>query len=96
MTGPTSLDIDGLAAEYTIGLGRPIRGTGIAHDTWIQEVLSPLGLPAHLQQHLSTMALLHRAERYDRATDDVEKITGQPASTVRQYIAQHPDIFNAP
>lgn len=96
LTGPTSLDIDGLAAEYTIGLGRPIRGTDIAHDTWIREVLKPLGLPAHLEQHLSTMALLHRAGRYDRATEDVEKITGQPASTVGQYIADHPDLFTAP
>ena len=40
------------------------------------------------------MALLHRAGRYDRATDDVEKITGQRASTVGQYIAHHPDLFS--
>jgi hypothetical protein len=40
------------------------------------------------------MALLHRAGRYDRATDDVEKITGQPPSTVSQYIAERPDLFS--
>jgi uncharacterized protein YbjT (DUF2867 family) len=94
LTGPASLDIDGLAAEYTLGLGRPINGTDIPHETWVQEVLKPLGLPAHLEQHLTTMALLHHAGRYDRATDDVEKITGQPASTVGHYIAQHPDLFS--
>ena len=94
LTGPASLDIDGLAAEYTLGLGRPIRGTDIPHETWVREVLKPLGLPAHLEQHLSTMALLHRAGRYDRATDDVEKITGQPPSTVSQYIAERPELFS--
>lgn len=94
LTGPVSLDIDGLAAEYALGLGRPIRGTDIPHDTWVEEVLKPLGLPAHLEQHLATMALLHRAGRYDRATDDVEKLTGQPASTVGQYIAEHPELFS--
>jgi uncharacterized protein YbjT (DUF2867 family) len=94
LTGPVSLDIDGLAAEYSLGLQRPIRGTDIPQDTWVKEVLKPLGLPEHLEQHLATMALLHRAGRYDRATDDVEKLTGQPASTVSHYIAEHPDLFS--
>jgi uncharacterized protein YbjT (DUF2867 family) len=94
LTGPTSLDVDGLAAEYTLGLGRPIGGTDIPHETWVQEVLKPLGLPSHVEQHLATMALLHRAGRYDRATDDVEKITGQRATTVGEYITDHPDLFS--
>ena len=94
LTGPTSLDIAGLAAEYARGLDRPIHGADIPHDTWVQEVVTPLRLPDHVQQHLTTMALLHRAGRYDRATNDVEKLTGQPASTVGDYIAEHPDPFS--
>ena len=94
LTGPTSLDIDGLAAEYALGLHRPIHGTDIPHDAWVEGVLKPLGLPPHLEQHLTTMALLHRAGRYDRATDDVEKLTGQRATTVGDYIAEHPDLFS--
>jgi uncharacterized protein YbjT (DUF2867 family) len=94
LTGPASLDIAGLAAEYALGLQRPIRGTDIPHDTWVQEVLKPLGLPPHLEQHLATMALLHRAGRYDRATDDVGKLTGQPPLTVGQYVAEHPALFS--
>jgi uncharacterized protein YbjT (DUF2867 family) len=94
LTGPQSLDIDGLAAQYARGLHRPITGTDIPYDTWVEEVVNPLGLPAHLQQHISTMARLHHAGRYDRATDDVEKITGQPALTVEQYIAGHPELFS--
>jgi uncharacterized protein YbjT (DUF2867 family) len=94
LTGPASLDIDGLAAEYALGLQRPIRGTDIEHETWVREVLKPLGLPSHLEQHLETMALLHHAGRYDRATDDVEKITGRPPSTVGQYIAEHPELLS--
>jgi uncharacterized protein YbjT (DUF2867 family) len=94
LTGPASLDIDGLAADCALGLRRPMHGTDIAHETWVEEVLKPLGLPSHLEQHLATMALLHRAGRYDRATDDVEKITGQPPSTVGQYIAEHTEMFS--
>jgi hypothetical protein len=40
------------------------------------------------------MALLHRAGRYDRATNEVEKITGQRATTVGEYIAEHPELFS--
>jgi uncharacterized protein YbjT (DUF2867 family) len=94
LTGPESLDIDGLAAQYADGLQRPITGTDVAHDVWVDQVLTPLSLPAHLQQHLATMALLHRAGRYDRATDDVEKITGRPALTVAQYITENPQLFS--
>jgi len=93
LTGPVSLDVDGLAAEYGLGLQRPITGNDIPHDDWFENVLKPLGLPEHVQQHLSTMALLHRAGRYDRATDDVEKLTGQTATTVGTYVAEHPDLF---
>lgn len=94
LTGPASMDIDGLATEYTLGLHRPIRGTDIAHEAWVEEVLEPLGLPAHVEQHIATMARLHRAGRYDRATDDVEEITGQPPATVGRYIAEHPELFS--
>ncbi len=66
----------------------------LVHDTWVEEVLKPLGLPAHLQQHMATMARLHRAGRYDRATDDVETVTGQPALTVEQYISENPQLFS--
>ncbi|MDT5347941.1 MAG: hypothetical protein QOH91_1228 [Mycobacterium sp.] len=89
LTGPANLDIDGLAAEYARGLHRPITGTDIDQDTWVEQVLKPLGLPPHVQQHLATMAKLHRAGRYDRATDDVETLTGQPALSVEQYLEQY-------
>lgn len=93
LTGPESLDVDGLAAAYGRALGRPITGADIAQDTWVSEELQPLGLPAHVAQHLATMAKLHRAGRYDRSTDDVERITGQPALSIEQYIAANPQLF---
>jgi uncharacterized protein YbjT (DUF2867 family) len=94
LTGPESLDVDGLASQYARGLNRPITGTDVPHDIWVEEVLKPLGLPGHLQQRLATMAHLHRADRYDRATDEVEKVTGRPALTVEQYITENPQLFS--
>jgi uncharacterized protein YbjT (DUF2867 family) len=93
LTGPEVLDIDGLAEQYARALGRPISAEDLPHDEWERRELVPMGLPDHVQQHIVTMARLHREGRYDRATGDVERITGQPAQTVAQYVAAHPDLF---
>ena len=94
LTGPEVLDIDGLAAQYARALHRPVTGSDIPHEDWLEQVLKPVGLPVHTQQHIATMAQLHRADRYNRATDDVERVTGQPAQTVEQYVAAHPELFS--
>jgi hypothetical protein len=39
-------------------------------------------------------ARLHRQNRYDRATDTVEAITGTPPQTVAEFVAGHADIFS--
>ena len=45
-----------------------------------------MGLPEHLTKHLVTMAELNRAGRYDRHTDGVERVTGRPAMSVREFV----------
>jgi uncharacterized protein YbjT (DUF2867 family) len=93
LTGPQVLDINGLAEQYSRALNRPIAAEDISLDDWERQMLAPLGLPEHVQQHIATMARLHREGRYDRATDDVEQITGQPSQAVEQYVAANPDLF---
>jgi hypothetical protein len=39
------------------------------------------------------MVRLHREDRYNRATDDVEHIIGRPAQTVADYVASRRDLF---
>jgi uncharacterized protein YbjT (DUF2867 family) len=93
LTGPEVLDINGLAEQYSRALKRPISAEDVPLDKWEREVLGPVGLPDHVRQHIATMARLHRDGRYDRATDDVEQITGRPAQGVEQYVAANPDLF---
>ena len=93
LTGPELLDENGLAEQYTRALKRSISAEDLPLDKWERDVLAPVGLPDHVSQHIATMARLHREGRYDRATDDVEQITGQPAHTVEQYVASNPDLF---
>ena len=94
LTGPEVLDIDGVAEQYSRALGRPVTAQDMALDEWKQQVLVPIGLPPHVEQHIATMARLHREGRYDRSTDDVAQITGAPAQTVEQYVAAHADVFS--
>lgn len=93
LTGPEVLDIDGLAEQYSRALNRPISAEDFPLDEWERQVLAPVGLPDHIRQHIATMARLHREGRYDRATSDVEQLTGLPAQTVEHYVAANPDLF---
>ena len=40
-----------------------------------------------------TMGELHRAGRYDRQADGVERVTGWPAMSVREYVSLNADAF---
>ena len=92
LTGPRVLDMAGLAEEFSRGLGHTITSVDVPFDDWAAEV-SSIGLPPHVEQHLVTMARLHRQNRYDRSTDTVEAITGKPAQSVAEFVAEHADLF---
>ncbi|MDT5194980.1 MAG: hypothetical protein QOH20_1734 [Mycobacterium sp.] len=93
LTGPRVLDIAGLAEEYGRALGRAISAEDLRSDG-LQARLIDFGLPDHVAQHISTMAQLHREDRYNRATGDVERVTGRPAQTVEQWVSAHLDLFS--
>ncbi|MFJ6631787.1 NAD(P)H-binding protein [Streptomyces sp. NPDC091376] len=93
LTGPRSLGMDEMAEEFTRALGRPVSYTDVPLDRWRTEVLAEAGLPAHTEQHIVTMARLHRENRYDRATDDVEHVTGVPARSVEAFVSARRDFY---
>jgi len=62
-------------------------------EWWRTEVLANAGLPAHTEQHIATMARLHHENRYDRATSDVERITGKRPLTVEEFVAARKDFY---
>ena len=96
LTGPAVLDIDGLADQYTRGLGQSVAGSDLPHDDFVELLSAVPGISSHTVQHLLTVATLHRDDRYNRLTTDVEDVTGQPAQSVEQYIAAHRELFSSP
>jgi hypothetical protein len=51
------------------------------------------GLPEHLIGHLVTMGELHRAGRYDRMTDGVERLINRTPMSVRDFVSLYADKF---
>ncbi len=94
LTGPRSQNMHGVAAEYSEALDRPIRYVDMPLDQWRDQVLRRQNLSDHISEHFLTMARLHAANRYDRLTHNVETIIGRPATTVRDFVAQHREFFD--
>jgi NAD(P)H dehydrogenase (quinone) len=92
LTGPRSQDMHGVAQEYSEALNREVTYSDIPLRDWERE-LKRAGLPEHLTRHLVTMAELNRAGRYDRMSDGVERVTGRPAMSIREFVSLHADEF---
>ena len=56
-------------------------------------MLARAGLGSYVEEHIATMARLHRENRYDRMTNTVEEITRRPAESVEDFIARQSSVF---
>ncbi|HYO83258.1 MAG TPA: NAD(P)H-binding protein [Bryobacteraceae bacterium] len=92
LTGPQSENMRFFAHEYSKALGRTITFIDIPVEPW-RNGLVEHNLPVHLVSHLATMADLHRAGRYDRMSDDVLKLTGQPPTSVQEFVSRNAAAF---
>jgi NAD(P)H dehydrogenase (quinone) len=94
LTGPRSQNMHGVAAEYSEALGRPVRYVDVPFDQWREQVVRTHNLSGHVSEHFLTMARLHAANRYDRLTHNVEALIGRPATSIRDFVAQHKEVFD--
>ncbi|HKQ72417.1 MAG TPA: NAD(P)H-binding protein [Blastocatellia bacterium] len=93
LTGPRSQDMHAIAAEYSDALGRTVTYVDVPLEQWRDQELRRRNLPDHLFEHLLTMARLHAANRYDRLTHNVQAITGRPATSCRDVVSRHAELF---
>jgi uncharacterized protein YbjT (DUF2867 family) len=92
LTGPESVDMTELAAAFSRALGRTVSYVDVPLDQW-QAGLSRMGQPPHVEQHIATMAQLHRDNRYDRAADGVEQVTGSAPQSIESFVVAHRDLY---
>ena len=80
------------ARAFSEALGRTIRYRDVPVEPWTGK-LREFGVPPHLASHLGVMARLHAQGRYDRATDDVFKLTGQKPMSTGEFVSKHAAEF---
>jgi uncharacterized protein YbjT (DUF2867 family) len=94
LTGPSSDTLAQVAEQYASALGRKISYVDVPVEPW-EEELRQSGMSSHVTAHLITMAAMHRQNRYDRHTDDVEKLTGSPPMSIADFVRMHAAEFEA-
>jgi uncharacterized protein YbjT (DUF2867 family) len=93
LTGPRTEDMNGVAEEYSRALGRKVTYEDVPPGPWAERLAARTGLPQHVVDHIVTMARLQRENRYDRSTRAVEEITGTPAQSVEEFVAERAEMF---
>jgi uncharacterized protein YbjT (DUF2867 family) len=94
LAGPQSENMYFYAQEYSKALGRTITYQDIPVESWRNGLLQS-GQPVHLVNHLTTLADLHRAGRFDRMSDDVLTLTGQAPLSVQEFVRKNAETFTA-
>ena len=82
-----------VAEEYARALNRPVSYVDVPWETWAEQVLTRVQLGPYVDEHIATMARLHRENRYDRVTTTVEEITGRPPQSIEEFIATRSNLF---
>jgi uncharacterized protein YbjT (DUF2867 family) len=92
LTGPVSQDMDAVAREFSAALGRTISYVDVPLEV-MKEQLATFGMPPHVVAHVATMAQLHQDNRYDRFSNDVERLTGVPPISVWEFVQRTARAF---
>lgn len=93
LTGPVSQDMDAVAHEFSAALGRTITYVDIPLDKWTEQ-LAAFGMSPFVASHVATIAKLHKENRYDRFSDDVEILTGKPSIGIREFVQHNARAFS--
>jgi uncharacterized protein YbjT (DUF2867 family) len=92
LTGPVSQGLVDIAREYSRALDRDISYVDVPVEPW-EERLRKSDATPHLAQHLIAMAGLHRENRYDRYTDNVQRLTGTAPMRIEDFVRAHAAAF---
>ncbi|MEE7456788.1 hydroxylase [Methylorubrum populi] len=93
LTGLRSQGMHDIAGEFSQALGRKITYVDVPWEPWRQALEDSGMLTPHVLSHLGTMALLIQQDRYDRLTNDVERVSGTPPLGVVDFVRRHADAY---
>lgn len=92
LTGPEALGLADVAARIGEAIARPVRYVDIPEDAY-RQALAGLGLPPAMIESQVTYYAAVRAGRVDIVTDDVQRLTGRPATSYADWAKEHAAAF---
>ena len=95
VTGPQNLTITEMAEVLTQELGRVIEYVDLPVDHWRGALIEQVSFPAFLADHLAAVAKDHQNGVFSAVTDVVERIGGQPATPLREFVQRNRQEFSA-
>ena len=93
LTGPVEMNHTEIAAVMSDVLGAKIEYAPTSIEAFRNKMENLYKFPPFLTQHLVEVARNYRDGIFSGANDTVEKITGTPALSVQQFIAQNRAVF---
>ncbi len=88
LTGPVAITMPEAAAELAEVIGRPVEYVDVPADGYRASLVAA-GLPDWLADAIITQYQAVRAGHLTTVTDGVERLTGRPARTYREFAVAH-------
>jgi uncharacterized protein YbjT (DUF2867 family) len=92
LTGPAALTYVDVAAALTAATGRQIAFVHVSDETALHGLIDA-GMPAFMAEQVVAMFGRFRAGVAERATWDVERLTGRPPGGLASFLEAHADAF---
>ena len=93
VTGPDALAADDLAAIYGELGETEVTVTHFDDQDWVAAMVQHAGMPEPVAQVLATFGAAQRQGYTAVASETVERLTGRPATSVRDYLAGHTEAL---
>ena len=93
VTGRRTMTLSQIAAAVGRGLGKSVEYVNIPIEVWRAALLQYPDLPDYLATHLAAVAEDHQDGVFSAESDVVERIGGQPPTSVEAFVRAHAEMF---
>lgn len=92
LTGPAAISLPQAAAELAAAIGRPVTYVDVPEEDYLS-MLDRVGVPRQVAESIVAMYRAIRAGHATTVTDEVERLTGRPARSFRDFAEAHRSDF---
>jgi len=94
LTGPAAITYDEIAADLSAATGRPVAYVSVSPEQFLAGAVQS-GMPEWLATGIGELFAYYRDGHGALVTDDVARLTGQPATSFAQFARDHAAAFSS-